>query len=230
MSTTNMRRNLELLLDGRIDFGAFARATRTEYERMAAYLTRRWVPPAWCSDEDIVQELLVGTWLRVWDFDQAWAKRKGVDLVKFAVYNAMAHAKRKLHKARGAKLSGTADKNPSRLERPFDPMPAQSEGGSSWDEHVVGLLREEPAAERDLIAAEERAAAVEEVLRACATPRERQVVMAIVRAGDVDGGGALLYDDFGTRADLRLDSERRAARYAATVAAEVVSRVTTTAS
>lgn len=221
--TTILEKNLALLLDGRSTFTAFARATRREYERMAAHLARRWVPPSWCAEEDVVQELYVGTWACI----GRWDPSRGPSLARYVVFNAMSHAKRSLHKARGAKLSGSADRNPSRIERTFDPAPRSDEELSSFDAMVGRILVEEAIAEAAIIAGEERAVAIEAIVRACETPRERQAVMAIAQAGDIDAGGQLLYDDFDTRIRLRLPSEEHAARYVARTAAAVVGRMGT---
>ncbi len=210
---TNYERHLSLAYDGRITFDAFARATHKEHERMAVYLVRRWAPPGWYAQADLVQELLVATWIVMW----SWAPRLGPSLARYVVYNAMSRAKRALHKARGASLTGSPDRNPSCIDRPFSSF--ERDDGSAID-----LGREEAIAEEALIEREEREAALDGALESCETDEERDVIRAIARAGDVDGGGLLIYQDMRARVTLRLPSEEHAARYAARTAERVVAR------
>jgi hypothetical protein len=214
---TNLERQLTQLVDGRITFTAFRNATRREYEKMATYLMRRWIPPSWCVLEDVVQELYLGTWIWTWE----WQDFRGPSLSRFVVFNAMAHAKRALHKARGAKLSGSQDRNPSHIERPLSSYGVDGEG----DAMAELLLAEDAIAETKLVQVEERKASVAVVLGACETTSERIAILAIAEAGDVDGGGALLYDDLDARLALRLASEEHAARFIARVASGVVERL-----
>lgn len=213
----NLERQLLLVLDGRVSFDTFASRTRREFERMATYLMRKWVPPSWCVLEDVVQELLLGTWIWMWGWDRA----RGPSVSRYVVFNAMSHAKRSLHKARGAKLSGSSDKNPSHIERPLSSFGQDGDG----EQMAEAFLAEEPVAESRLIAAEEREVAIEVAIRACETVEERVAIVAIAEAGDVDGGGALLYGNDDAREALGLPNEKHAARFVARLAGRVMGRL-----
>jgi DNA-directed RNA polymerase specialized sigma24 family protein len=219
-------RQLGLVLDGRIRFDAFACATRREFERMAGYLLRRWLPPAWYTTEDVVQELLLGAHICMWE----WSPVMGPSLSRYVVFNAMSHAKRALHKARGAKLSGTSDRNPSHIERPLSSFGFDNEG----DAMAEAILAEEPVAETMLIEAEEREvereAAIGVALDACKTEVELAIVMAIIAAEDLSKVSADLYDDIDCRIQLRLGCEQHADRVVARIASVVVSREVSIAS
>jgi DNA-directed RNA polymerase specialized sigma24 family protein len=220
---TRLQRNLVLLLDGRLSFDAFARETRLDFERMAAYLIRRWIPPTWCTHEDIVQELLVGAWIWVWQ----WEDGRGPTLSRYVTYNAIGHAKRALHKARGAKLSGSADKNPSRIERALSTYhKTTSDEHDDIEERMLDRLAVEPEAEASILAREAVLDAVKRALPACETDEERMVLAAIARAGGLDEAGLMLYDDPDTRLTLWLSSEERGVHRVLMVAADVAARMT----
>lgn len=210
---------LALVLDGRIKFDEFARAARGDFERMAAYLARRWVPPSWCSREDLVQELMLGAWLHVWSFYDPDADRS---LARFVVYNAISHAKRALHKARGALLHGSADRARSCFERPLSSYGREDGDGEAMAER---FLAEEAEAERRLIEAEDMVEALACADRHCETEDEREAVRAVARAGSLAGGGGIVYADFGRRIKLRLGSEAVAERHVARQVAAVVKRM-----
>lgn len=211
----NLDRQLALAFDGRITFAAFVAATRTEFVAMACSLMKRWIPPASMAPDDLVQELYLGAWLCMWDFDAT----RGPSITQYVVYNAMSFAKRELHKARGAKLSGSADRNPSRMERPLASF------GDDGDAISESILAEEPIAEQVMIAFEDRAAAVARALAACTTSREVQAISAIVTAGDVHAGACAIFNDMHERIELRLSSEEHAARYVVQTAAAVTRRL-----
>lgn len=221
---SNLNKQLTLLVDSRIDFGTFAHRTRREFERIALYLLRRWVPPSWYLPEDVVQELYLGAWIWVWD----WSPKIGPSISQFVVFNAISHAKRQLHKARGAKLSGSADKNPSHIERPLSSLGTQEgdgdfleslmhRGGSVW-------LEQSPEAEAILIREEEKKASVATLLDVCTTSFERDSIIAVAEAGDLDGGGLLIYEDIDQRISLRLVSENHATRVVTRAVYGVVER------
>src|ERR1700676_3294716 len=103
------------LLNGHITSDKFFRETAEIWLRMAKHLLRRWKSPAWVDEEEIKQELMIGAWRCVWNFEPT----HGVTLTRYVAWNAMDYAKKKLHRMRGAKLSGSADRNPSRYEISF---------------------------------------------------------------------------------------------------------------
>ncbi len=220
-----MKNNLETqcakVLAHSITFAAFVDATRVEFTRMAKHLLRRWIPPAWMVPEDLIQELYLGAWLTLFGthpFDPA----RGIPLAKYIMWNAMSHAKRALHKARGAKLSGSADRNPSHIEKPLSSFGHDAEAG----DHILDqLISDEPLAEQIMIMAESREEAVDKAMRACSTARERVAIIALEQGGDVDAAGRVLYDDFDTRIALRLGSEDHATRYVTRAATRVATKL-----
>lgn len=222
--TTNLEKQCALVLAKRVGYDAFVNATRREFLGLAASLLRRWAAPM--PTEDVVQELYLGAWLTFFPKDPSkrFDPKRGTPLHKFIVFNAMSHAKRAIHKARGAKLSGTADKNPSHIETPLSALGRGEEDG---DVLLNLVLFAEPIAESALIGRELREEAVERALRACTSARERVAVraLALAEGGDVDGAGRVLYDDIDTRIALRLGSEEHATRYVTSAALAVASRL-----
>lgn len=222
---SNLAKQLALVLDGRITYGAFVTATREIFERLACRLIRHWTPPAWVTAEDLVQELYLGAWTHVWHYEPILSN--GTTLERFVIYNAMSQAKRELHRARGAKLSGCADKNPSNMELPISSIGMTA---AESDALAEALLAVEPEAETEMVQAEERQAAIARALDACVTKKEHTAMLAIVEAGDIDGGAIMLYRDFDTRIALRLSSEEHAVRFVARTAITVMSRIADLAS
>lgn len=217
----NLDQQLELALDGRITFDDFARGTKREFERMAGYLMRRWIPPSWYGPEDLVQDLWLGAWMCIWE----WSPVMGASLTRFVVFNTMATGKRALHKARGALLSGTQDKNPSRFERPLSSFGLEGEGETMAE----CLLAEEAIAEQTMIEREEhedrKREGIAKALAACKTETERAVIRALANAEDVEGGVAAIYEDIDQRIAHRLGSEEHAARFVVRTFRSVVERV-----
>lgn len=198
----SLETTLALVRDGRIGFEQLMTDAQRQFRAMAAYLARRWTPPAWMTLEDIEQELYLGAWKHLWE----WEEGRGPSLGTYVVYNSISSAKRSLHKARGAKLSGSPDKNPSRIEKPLSVFP---EGEAL----AAAMLAEDPVQEEALILAEDRDAAMKRAFEACETSRERVAVLAIIEGGSIEGGAAVLYDDMRTRVALRLGSEKHAERW-----------------
>jgi len=166
-----------LLRDGRITFTQFARRTATLWRRQAAILMRRWRQPAWVAREDVEQDML----LAVADFTWKWEPDRGTTLGAYVVYNAFDKAKKRAHKARGAKLSGNADSNPSHAERPLSSYAKQGEDaddGSWWERRV----RVDYTAE-DAVAESEREAAAE---AACESAIEAHVVRCLRRGETIE--------------------------------------------
>lgn len=216
---SNLEEMLVLVRDKRIDFGTFVKNTKTEFLRLAANLLRRWRSPEWFTAEDVQQELLVGAWKYIWKFDVK--RSKGMSLSRYVVYNAMAHAKTQLHKARGVTISGSPDRKVSKIETPLTFFGDDGEGYNL----IESILAETPKAEDALADEQERKAAVTKALKACETPRERYVVLAIREAGSLDAAGSLLYDDFEHRIALRLPSGEHAHRFVHRQARAVAARI-----
>lgn len=206
---TNLERMLTLVRDEHIDFATFVSKTRTEFERMARHLLRRWAAPEWFTLEDLEQELYLGAWKYIPRYNAS----HGVTFSRYIVFNAMASAKAYLHKARGVTLSGVGaahpDRKTSHIETPLTFFGENGEGESLMN----AIMSESPRAEDALIANEERRAAVQMALGACATRKERYAVLAIREAGGLDGAADVLYEDIDHRIDLRLHSEAHADRF-----------------
>jgi hypothetical protein len=216
---------LRELKEERIDFGRFVVETRREYRAMATYLFRRWNPPDWFTLEDAEQEMYLDTWRKFYggeDDEHPFPRynENGVSLVRWVVYGAMSIAKREVHRARKAKLSGSADRNPSRFE-----LSISSVFGDDAGALVDMILAQPPAAERELSAEEERRSSVLEHLRACQNAKEKLSILAIREAKSLDGASRVLYDDDALRIRLRLGSEEIAERFVAKHAARVARRM-----
>lgn len=206
---------LALVRDGRISFDQMVAETRQQFRAMAGYLARRWTPPACTTLDDIVQDLYLGAWLSIWN----WQEGRGPTLARYVVYNAISTAKRALHKARGAKLSGSPDKNPSRIETPLSTFP-------KGDELAAMLLVEDAEQEERLIARETREEAMKRAIEACETSCERVAMLTIIEGGSVEDAAKLLYDNTDAKIGLMLHSEEHTARWIYREASAVVDRLT----
>src|SRR5262249_26582278 len=158
--------------EGSITFTEFVSRTRSDFVRMANYLLRRWVSPAWFSVDDVVQELYLGAWNHIWRYEPILAK--GITLARYVVYNAMTSAKAQLHKAPGATIPGPPDKKKSAIETPLTAFGDDREGESL----VESLTAEAPRAEDALVTHEEWRERVCQALRHCETPDERTAILA----------------------------------------------------
>jgi DNA-directed RNA polymerase specialized sigma24 family protein len=202
---------LHRVLTGRVSFNEFARGARPQFTALATYLARRWSPPSWLTIDDLEQELLLGVWRSVWD----WDPTRGVPIKRFVIFNAVAHAKRELHRARGACLHGSPDKALSRMETPMD----------LDDPEVSRIMCIEPEQEARLVLAEERQEALGHALMVCRSDAERRILEAIVNAGTLEGGAATLYGDPTIRRRARWCHEGQAEHHVRRTAAAVAARL-----
>jgi DNA-directed RNA polymerase specialized sigma24 family protein len=214
MMTKRLEEILMLVRDGHVSFAEFVIGTRTQFRSMAGYLARKWTPPSWMTLEDLEQELYLAAWHAIWDFEEG----RGVGISKYVVFNAISGAKRALHKARGAKLSGSPDRNPSRMETPL----AQFIDG---EQLMINTLAEPAEQESLIVAFEDRKEAVQRAVKACKSDCERAAVLAIVDTESIEGGARVIYDDVDTRLSLRLGSEEAAERFVYRTALAVAERV-----
>lgn len=94
-----MEQHLKLCWERSISFDELARRTRKDWVRLAQYLLRRWKAPVGVlSEEDLVQELLIGCYLALRDFDPT----RGTTLRAYVIFNSVDKAKKHLHTQRKA--------------------------------------------------------------------------------------------------------------------------------
>lgn len=132
---------LQLYREGQISFDDFVRSTRADWQRIAAYLLRRWDAPCAVAVDDMVQELLLGCWTAV----DRWEPTGGNSLKKFVVYQAVDKAAKWLHKQRRALRND--GRNPSRHALPFSAFAGKS-GEAREIEAVAGTCAEDDTEER----------------------------------------------------------------------------------
>jgi hypothetical protein len=204
-----------LLRDGRITFDEFARRTLPYWRRQAASLMRRWRQPLWVSIDDVVQDLLLAANRFVWEWDPS----RGTSLIGFVTYNAYDKAKKRAHAQRGAKRSGNADSNPSRMERPVSSYPDRGEPDAEpWWTRLLAS----PATQHEALEEEERA---EEALGACRDALEHRVLRRLREGAQLHEVVESLYADDELRLELGFASERDAARRVVEAAVAVAGRL-----
>lgn len=212
MPHPTMDRILHQVRDGYATFDDLMRETSSDFRSLALYLMRRWTPPAWATTEDFVQELYLGAWGAIWRWEP---NRSSMTLRKYVTYNAVAAAKRELHRARGAGVSGSPDKRPSHIETPID-----------MHEDMRARTLSEPAEqEARLLIQEERAEALAYALEVCESEGEREILKAIGRTGSVTTAAKVLYNNPTKRRKRQWDNEQHAERDALRAARKVVARL-----
>lgn len=189
---------LDELRAGRIDFTEFVGETRMRWRCLAQNIMRHWRTPSWMSLEDIEQELYVAAWRFVWKFQEG----RGPSLARYVVYNAFDKAKKKVHKARGASLSGNADSNRDNIEKVFGAWGEDADG-------FVDAILNVPAWQIDYVA---RVEAVEQAQAKCVTVTEKLVVGAFAGSDSVIDVAMLLYSEAATRLACEFSSELHACR------------------
>lgn len=157
---------------GRQAFDWLVARHRGYFRSLALTIGRRWRLPVWVAPEDVEQDVLVGAWECLWNYDAT----RGVSISGYLTYNAFDRAKKRAHKARGAKRSGNkADSNPSRWEPSYSRV---------WGEHADRLVEErhsQPAEQEERL---EYQWMVDALQRRCAeTEVEREVVATAKRMG-----------------------------------------------
>jgi hypothetical protein len=201
------------LRDGWTTFDEYLRNTAARWSTIERWLLGKWATPAWVSGGDVRQDLYMGAWKGVWDWDPGHlvARRRASvrPLQKHIEYTAIDCAKKRIHKARKANLHGNADSNPSRMEVPFSSLvDAVGDGAES-----MRLL--ERSGELNDVA----------IFESCATVQEMMVMRAMRVFGDVSlAAGAFLMG--GSTVDLLGTCEpREAERVVREIAEEVVARM-----
>jgi DNA-directed RNA polymerase specialized sigma24 family protein len=218
----NLETQCNALRAERITFAQFVDRTRSDFVRLANHLLRLWPSPAWMVPEDLVQELYLGVWIALPDFDPD----RGPTLARYLTWNAMHRAKRALHKARGASIHGSADKAPSNIEKPLSWLGEPGDG----DLLAEVRLAEPPTAERTMIALEDRTMSVDRALAACTSATERVAIIALEEGGDVDGAARILYDNLPFRVALGFGNPKQATRYVTRAVRAVAQRLDADAS
>jgi len=180
---------LHRLREGQLSFTDFATYTHNHWHRLAVHLYRRWKPPTGVDVEDVLQEVL----LAAWQFVGTWDPEREVSLERYVVWNASDKAKKQLHKLRGAKLSGSSDRNPSRAE-------ALTTNGDCLVEVSEDKL-------------DERYGRAVDLARSAETVAEGLVLVRLARTWSVQATATSLYADPTTRLGLRLGSEASARRF-----------------
>lgn len=188
------------LRDGRATFQQFYAATLESWRSLARYILRRWRTPAACSEEDVIQELLLGAWRAVPKYEEG----RGPTLAAFTVYAAVGDAKRWVHHQRGVSLHG----NPDRGVATFDVLcydPVQDDATAT---RVAA--QHHPSPETTTIARDQACRVVAKV----AEDRDQYALAAvIVAAGDRAEAARLVWADPTVRRRCRLSSERAAVRF-----------------
>jgi DNA-directed RNA polymerase specialized sigma24 family protein len=110
-----MKVPLERLYRGELSFEAFVLQTRSQWDKIAHMLLHRWSAPTSVTADDLVQEML----FRCWDLLGKYDPNRG-SLDRFIKFRSIDHAKRWLHKQRGAKYY--KDKSPSRFPLLYDSL------------------------------------------------------------------------------------------------------------
>lgn len=207
---------IEAATAGAAEFDAVARSGR--WERLAAFIVRRWKLPPWVSSDDVRQDLLVEAWKRIANFDPA----RGIAPERYVEWNAITYAKKRGHKARGSYRHRGADGAPSRHELAFSGMAREGDEDGAVEERFAERTSVEPV-QHDLAV---RRQIVQRMEAACESPRELVSVRALgLAGGDIEEAARLLYDDIDARYELRLGSEHRAEQMVASVVRAVVARL-----
>jgi DNA-directed RNA polymerase specialized sigma24 family protein len=220
-----LERGLWDVREGRKTFDEFARETRAVWESLAKYVLRRWRVAAWADQEDAVQDLLLGAWTAIYDYDPRHPAAP--TLAAYVTYGAVDKAKKRAHKYRGAILSGDADRNPSRIQKCATQL---------WGEDAARRMEEASVVEAPQGDDVEQAMAVEAALEGSATVAERRALEAALRLGDFAGflagddetlalAGAALYDDEESRRACGVRTRREAVRVAVLASQSAAARL-----
>lgn len=202
---------VERLREGRSTYEEFALATRRRWESMAAWLMRRWRVPGWVEPIDVVQELLLGAWVGVWAYEPGRGTRS---LSEHVVYTACDKAKKKMHKARGAKLHGNPDNEDGHLDVPY------SHFGEAGERMLEATLAGPPTQEEVAV----RRQRVRRALAMCESVEEILVLQALDEADSVEGGVELVLGSEDAKRLLQVQDEVDAARVVVRVAGALAER------
>ena len=104
---------------GRIDFAKFEQLTRHMWARFARIQLRRWRAPAYVTEQDLIQEMLVA----VFAFTLKWDASHAVPVRRYVTWNAIDKARKWLHKQRRAGHEG--GRGSSRFDLPVSSLMAE---------------------------------------------------------------------------------------------------------
>lgn len=212
---------------GDITFDEFAKATMPLWRRMAAQVHARWRVPTWHSQEETVQNFLLGAWMFVWQ----WDERVGKSCQRYVTWNAYDKAKKLAHRARRARLSGNPDRAPSHIERPLSSYGDDGDDGGDQAHAVERLMHEggaftPPDQEQRLIDAEERASGVQRAWGYSGSFAEARAMEVLATAGSLEEAALRIWSDEGVRAELKLKGRGDAERVVTRAARAVAERLT----
>ena len=175
-----MKRAAECV-SGAITFDQFARENGQDWIAMARYLIRRF--PSELDEQDVVQELLIGSWQALRKFDPA----RGVTPERFCVFNALSRTRRRLRgQARAPEeLLGCSSDPALEVEQP---VPASQECELERNERLRQLVDR------------------------CGSLKDAVVLMAFFREEDRTLAAGAIYRDPELRRLCRFGSEDRAKR------------------
>lgn len=208
---------------GRDTFDEFARATVKHWEKLAAYIARRWRLPIWATTEDVRQDLLFAAWKGIWE----WDPTRGVPIGSYVVYYAVDKAKKRAHCYRNAKRSGNADANPPRFERAAT---------AAWGEDAERISETKLQVEATQVEDLERGELHGRVLKLCRTVEERHFVLQAMAAEQFDEAisgepsalvetAVRVYSNLATRRLCAVRTEEDALRMVVWASARVATRV-----
>lgn len=159
------------------DFARLERMIRADVAKLARNLRARWRVPSAVSDEDVAQELM----LRIWAATARW-RPGGMPFDRYVVWCAVRGAERWIHEQRQARKRSARAR--SRIEQPSSHVfvddcgpedVRESAAAAAWRTARV----QEPAGPIAVALRE----AIDAAIRACASPRERRAVEALLREG-----------------------------------------------
>lgn len=212
----SLDQGLASLHAGEIDFTVFVQLTRPHWRRLSADLHRRWDVPSFVSPEDVEQDMLFAAW----QFLERWDPTKA-DLKSYIVFNASDKAKKRIHKVRGAVLSGQSDRNPSRYEVPETSLAREGED-DSVAAHRWAVENAAPPEQEEIV---ERRCAAERAKRVCVTVREFLAIEALKEVESVNAAASLLWEDREARRACKLTSLEAAHAVVHKTVRDVASRI-----
>ena len=202
--TIDLDRELHKLRDGKVDWSEFARETAPAWDALAGNLRKRWGRD--CAgavgQEDVVQELLLGAW----DSLTQWDPKRGPTLKKYVVWCACNKAKRTLHKARGAILHGSPDRNPSRAAIAENRLRKSNQNSHTADPFESLMGRMAPVAPE-----QEQVLVVDAIVQSARNSFERSALETLMTTGDADKAAESLGQRQGSRR-LRIKNKTAARR------------------